>query len=74
MFFEGIFYTLLLVLIINYLMHTTPSPPLFQDSVFQCQLPHQFREVDCNRSNLKLEYVDSNISSPPFSKIFLLVS
>ena len=49
-------------------------PPLFflQDNVFQCQLPHQFRDVDCNKSDLKLSYVDSNIASPLFSKIFLL--
>jgi len=39
--------------------------PHVQDSVFQCQLPHQFREVDCHKADLRLGFVDSNISSPP---------
>jgi hypothetical protein len=51
---------------LNYLL----SYPPVQDSVFLCQLPQQFREVECNESDLKLSYLDSNISSPLFSKLF----
>ena len=55
----------------EFLTSTISSPPSpVQDSVFLCQLPQQFREVECNESDLKLSYLDSNISSPLFSKLF----
>jgi len=49
---------------------SSPPPPPVQDSVFLCRLPQQFREVECNKSDLKVIYLDSNISSPLFSKLF----
>ena len=46
---------------------------VIQDNIFQCRLPQQFRDIDCNKSDLRISYVDCNISSPLFSKTHLTI-
>ncbi len=44
-----------------------------QNNTFQCALDQTFRDLECQRKDLALQYVTSTISSPRLGKLSLFL-